>query len=130
MERTCLECGARLAGRSDKKFCADQCRTSYNNRLNAETNKSIRNINNILKRNRRILAALRREGMTMVPGGRLREAGFDFAYFTGIRRLGRRKTCYFCYEEGYLPQGKGRYRLFREKGRSGDRKGSRLNASG
>ena len=32
-QRECLECSTALMGRVDKKFCNDQCRNSYNNRL-------------------------------------------------------------------------------------------------
>ena len=31
---TCLECGEKIIGRSDKKFCNDACRNSYNNKQN------------------------------------------------------------------------------------------------
>ncbi|MFA6947300.1 MAG: DUF2116 family Zn-ribbon domain-containing protein, partial [Pedobacter sp.] len=33
MERECLDCGAALRGRTDKKFCDDQCRSNFNNRM-------------------------------------------------------------------------------------------------
>ena len=36
-ERYCLDCGAVLHGRADKKFCNDQCRNNYNNQLNSVT---------------------------------------------------------------------------------------------
>ncbi len=32
IQRHCTECGQRLAGRSDKKFCNDQCRTAWHNK--------------------------------------------------------------------------------------------------
>src|SRR3546814_11771683 len=82
MERKCQECGEPVAGRSDKKFCSDQCRTSYHNRVNSSANQLLRQINRILKRNRRILVALNDTGKTIVPVQRLLERGFDFRYFT------------------------------------------------
>ena len=36
MEKNCLECGTRIIGRADKKFCNDSCRNSYNNKFNKE----------------------------------------------------------------------------------------------
>lgn len=37
-EKTCLECGEKIIGRADKKFCSDQCRISYNNRVRGDDN--------------------------------------------------------------------------------------------
>ena len=39
-ERKCLECGTVLKGRSDKKFCSDYCRNTYNNKVNRDSKKS------------------------------------------------------------------------------------------
>jgi len=49
-ERYCLECGEPLIGRSDKKFCDDQCRNAYNNKLNRDHINLYRNINNKLRK--------------------------------------------------------------------------------
>ena len=49
MKRKCLECQEILYGRSDKKFCGDYCRNTYNNKLN-KSNKTIRKINKTIKR--------------------------------------------------------------------------------
>ena len=54
-EKKCIECNKLLKGRADKKFCDDLCRNSYNNKLNSDTNGYVRNINNTLRKNRRIL---------------------------------------------------------------------------
>ncbi|MBQ6311618.1 MAG: DUF2116 family Zn-ribbon domain-containing protein [Bacteroidales bacterium] len=32
-KKTCPVCGKEVNGRSDKKFCSDECRTFYNNSL-------------------------------------------------------------------------------------------------
>jgi len=57
MKRHCFECGEPLKGRIDKKFCDDACRNSYNNRVNKDTKNLIRNTNNRLRKNYRILEA-------------------------------------------------------------------------
>ncbi|MBL7762218.1 MAG: DUF2116 family Zn-ribbon domain-containing protein, partial [Chitinophagaceae bacterium] len=54
----CLNCGKPLKGRSDKKFCDDSCRNNYNNQLKSIVNNQMRNINNVLGKNRRILESL------------------------------------------------------------------------
>ena len=53
---TCLECGEKIIGRSDKKFCNDACRNSYNNKQNKDSSNLMRNINNKLRKNFRILS--------------------------------------------------------------------------
>ena len=57
-KRKCLECGVEIMGRADKKFCSDYCRNAYNNRNNKAQVSLIRNINNRLKKNWRILETL------------------------------------------------------------------------
>jgi len=102
-ERACLDCGAPLHGRADKKFCNDQCRNNYNNQLNSSSSNLMRNVNNILRRNRRILEELNPTGKTKVPRKKLVSKGYDFDYLTGIYQTQNGKTYHFCYEYGYLP---------------------------
>jgi hypothetical protein len=49
-KRVCLECGTKLMGRVDKKFCHDGCRNAYNNNINKDSKNLIRNINNRLRK--------------------------------------------------------------------------------
>ncbi len=100
--RTCLECGEKLRGRADKKFCSDTCRIAYNNRLNSDDTNYMRNVNNILRRNRRILQALNPAGKTRISREKLAEKGFDFTYFTSQYKTREGAVYHFCYEQGYL----------------------------
>ena len=61
MSKTCLECGDKIIGREDKKFCSDGCRNAYNNKMNKDQNNLMRNINNKLRKNYRILCELNPE---------------------------------------------------------------------
>ncbi len=101
--KICHSCGKPIRGRSDKKFCDDYCRNTYNNRLNGVDNNFIRNINNALRRNRRILEELL-QGTTN-SGTSMREdlfnMGFQFQYFTHVQTTKQGKTAYFCYDFGY-----------------------------
>ena len=99
--KTCLECGAKITGRTDKKFCSDYCRISFNNRLNSDETNYVRNVNNILRRNRRILATLNTKGKIKVALQKLRERGFEFGYFTNVQRTKEGSTYHYCYEQGY-----------------------------
>ena len=76
--RVCPECGDRIIGRSDKKFCSDQCRNTYNNKLNSDATNTVRNINNILRKNRRVLESLNKQsGKTMVTRETMLTNGFN-----------------------------------------------------
>lgn len=103
--KTCLSCGAAIKGRADKKFCDDQCRNTYNNSLNSDNTNYIRNVNNVLRKNRRILEELNTDpsGKTKIPKTKLLQKGFQFDYLTNILNTKAGKTYYFCYEHGYLP---------------------------
>ena len=101
--RSCLECGEKIVGRADKKFCSDQCRNAYNNRLNSDTSNTVRNINNILRKNRRILAELNKQSdKTMVTRENMLTSGFNFTYHTHTYTTKKGDVYHFCYEQGYL----------------------------
>jgi predicted nucleic acid-binding Zn ribbon protein len=101
-ERKCAECGEKLLGRADQKFCSDQCRNAYNNRQNSDANNFVRNINNALRRNRRILEALSPGEKTKVDRDKLVAKGFSFTYFTHEYVTKNGAISKFCYEMGYL----------------------------
>jgi hypothetical protein len=101
--RKCLECKEEFKGRIDKRFCSDQCRNTYNNRNNSDSTNYVRNINHVLKKNRRILAQLNPDGKGKTHRNKLNELGFNFNYFTSLLRTQKGSVYYFCYEYGYLP---------------------------
>lgn len=103
MKKTCLECDRELFGRTDKKFCSDGCRNTYNNRLNKDTTNRVRNINNRLRKNYRILEALNPDQKTKTTRQKLLEKGFDFNFITSIYTTKAGKIYYFVYNQGYLP---------------------------
>lgn len=103
--RICLECGATIRGRVDKKFCNDQCRNSFHNRVNSGGSVTVKQVNQILRHNRQVMRKLIPEvkGKITVNRSKLLQEGFDFTYHTHIytTRNGHHYT--FCYEYGYLP---------------------------
>jgi hypothetical protein len=115
MDKHCLECGESFKGRADKKFCSDQCRNTYNNNLNSDANNYVRNINNVLRRNRRILLDLNKEGKTKIHRDKLVKAGFNFNFYTHITTTRPGSDYHFCYEEGYLKLEGDYYLLVRRK---------------
>jgi hypothetical protein len=101
--RTCPECGDKILGRADKRFCSDQCRNTYNNRLNSDASNLVRNINNILRKNRRVLQEQNKQsGKTMVSKDTLLTNGFNFSYHTHTYTTKKGAVYVFCYEQGYL----------------------------
>lgn len=101
----CLNCSKQIRGRSDKKFCDDSCRSSYNNRLKGSSNNLVRNINNALGKNRRILESLlsEREEMAKANKDKFMRLGFQFKYITHTYTTKTGKVYYYCYDYGYLP---------------------------
>lgn len=114
-EKICLECGSKIIGRADKKFCSDQCRVSYNNRLNSNETNFMRNVNNVLRKNRRILIDLNTTGKSRVSREKLHEKGFDFNLFTSTYTTKEASVYHYCYEQGYLQVDKNWYLLVVKK---------------
>jgi predicted nucleic acid-binding Zn ribbon protein len=110
-DRFCVECRAPLVGRIDKRFCSDQCRSTHNNRRHSESNRYVREVNNILRKNRRILDELNPGGKVKVPASHLKAKGFDFRYHTGTSHVRDGGRCYHCYDQGYVPLEKSYYLL-------------------
>jgi predicted nucleic acid-binding Zn ribbon protein len=102
MDKNCLECGDKIVGREDKKFCSDGCRNAFNNKINKDTNNYMRNTNNKLRKNYRILSELNVEGKTKTTKTKLLSKGFDFDYLTNILTTKTGNTYYFVYDQGYM----------------------------
>jgi|SRR6478672_11935465 len=102
--KLCLSCGKTVRGRTDKKFCDDYCRNNYNNQLKAGPTNLMRNINNALGKNRRLLEELLgNEDMVKSNREKLLQKGFHFKYFTHQYNNKKGQTYFFIYEMGYLP---------------------------
>ncbi|MSP85676.1 MAG: hypothetical protein EXR18_07635 [Flavobacteriaceae bacterium] len=102
MNKTCLECSDKIVGREDKKFCSDGCRNSYNNKINKDSTNFMRNVNNKLRKNYRILSALNADGKSKTTRAKLLSKGFDFEFFTNILNTKTGNSYYFLYDQGYL----------------------------
>jgi len=101
MTKTCLECGEKIVGREDKKFCSDGCRNTYNNKINKDSTNFMRNINNKLRKNYRILSEINTEGKSKTTRAKLLSKGFDFEFFTNILETKTGNTYFFVYDQGY-----------------------------
>ena len=103
-DKVCLHCQKPLKGRVDKKFCDDYCRNNYNNRLNSDATPLVRNINNTLRRNRRILEEVKTGGdkFGFATREKLLSKGFRFQYCTHTYTNNQGETYYYCYDYGYV----------------------------
>ena len=99
--KNCLECEEKIVGREDKKFCSDGCRNAYNNKMNKDNTNLMRNINNKLRKNYRILCELNTDGKGKTSRTKLLARGFDFEFFTSIYNTKTGNTYYFLYDQGY-----------------------------
>jgi len=102
MEKSCPECGEKIIGRTDKKFCSDYCRNAHHNNVNKDSSKLIRNTNNLLRKNYRILQELNPNEKTSVSRTKLLAKGFNFEFFTSIYTTKTGNQYFFVYDQGYL----------------------------
>ncbi len=100
--KNCLECHDKIVGREDKKFCSDGCRNAYNNKMNKDYTNLMRNINNKLRKNYRILTDFNPEGKTKTTKNKLISKGFDFDLMTSIYTTKTGNNYYFVYDQGYM----------------------------
>jgi predicted nucleic acid-binding Zn ribbon protein len=115
--KNCLHCNKVIRGRSDKKFCDDQCRNTYNNNIKASKTANVRHINSRLLQNRNILEQLfvSNKEQVIVRKEKLERSGFLFTYHTHTYTNNKNSTYYYCYEYGYLPLDNDRYMLIKQE---------------
>ena len=102
MKKLCPECGDQIIGRADKKFCCDASRNTHNNALNKDSKNLVRNINNRLRKNYRILESLNPDGKTKTTKEKLLRLGFNFEFFTNIYTTKTGSVYFYLYDQGYL----------------------------
>jgi hypothetical protein len=61
----------------------------------------MRNVNNKLRKNYRILSELNTEGKSKATRDKMINKGFDFDFFTNILQTKTGNTYYFLYDQGY-----------------------------
>ena len=102
MKKLCPECGDKIIGRADKKFCIDAFRNTHNNALNKDSKNLVININNRLRKNYRILESLNPDGKTKTTKEKLLRLGFNFEFFTNIYTTKTGSVYFYLYDQGYL----------------------------
>lgn len=104
--KKCIQCQGEIKGRTDKRFCNDKCRSTFNNNLKRETKKKVIKVNKVLRKNRNILESF---VSTKVSKYNLINEGFNFNYLTSINN-----NYYYCYDYGYKHIGDDVYFIVKE----------------
>jgi hypothetical protein len=110
-----MECGDTFKGRVDKKFCSDLCRNVFNNKLNSNFSTFVKDVNAILKKNRKILKELTPQETAKASKAKLLQKGFNFSFYTNVYTTKKGTKYYYCYEYGYLPIDNDYYFLVKKK---------------
>lgn len=98
--KICLNCNQPLFGRRDKKFCNDYCRNNYNNQLNRDRVEVVRNTNNRLRKNYRVLEKIVEDKKRSISKNELHFLDFDFKYLTEVEET-KTDAIYYVYDIGY-----------------------------
>lgn len=101
----CPVCKNRIKGRSDKKFCSNDCRARHHNSNNRQNKSFANTILKTLNTNRRILEDLYRKGVFKIPVTLISSIGFNMHFYTHtISSTGRNQIRYI-FDIGYKIDG-------------------------
>ena len=106
-DHRCEYCDKELSGRSDKKYCNDDCRNRANSNKRKKEfwgeDKHIYQITRDLRRNRSIMKSTGAflQETKIVTRGWMLDKGYNFEYYTNIMHT-KKGDYHFCYEFGHL----------------------------
>lgn len=101
----CLECGDEiLYGRTDRKFCSEECKNRFNNRKSRNSRVAKLRTLNALEKNHRILDRLLKAGMDSIEIILAKQMGFDPDYVTSFHSPGGIAE-YCCFDIRYRMDG-------------------------
>ena len=99
----CPVCNAPLVGRTDKKYCSDQCRYIANNKNKHALEQPILEVNAGLRKNRSILKTLCPEGRAIVQKEIPDALGYAYNLFSSIYVNSKKQVYYICYDYAFTP---------------------------
>ena len=92
-----------IIGRSDKKYCSDQCRSMANHNFKQRLEQPILDVNKSLRKNRSILRKLCPEGRAIVRQEILEAMGYTWNLFSSIYVTSQKQIYYICYDYAFTP---------------------------
>ncbi|NJL76582.1 MAG: hypothetical protein HC892_17760 [Saprospiraceae bacterium] len=101
---TCIQCGQKMTGRADKKYCSDDCKNKYHQTYQTGAKSEVAQVDKILHRNRQILATIMGEKRNKFTLARLDldAMGFNFKYITGIYTNSQGKLYHYVYDFAWM----------------------------
>lgn len=98
----CLECGDRIRyGRTDKKFCCEECKNRHYNNLAKGSRAYRRRIMTRLSKNYQILEQMLKSGQTSMELTDLMAMGFTPDSVTGFHKNRFKSDEYWCFDIKY-----------------------------
>ncbi|WP_431158791.1 hypothetical protein [Winogradskyella poriferorum] len=103
LQEKCLNCGKKLTGRIDKKYCDPRCKSAHQYKVEQERPERFYNkVDNQLRLNRRILKEYNKAGKAVVRQSIFMAEGFDPNFFTHYWKNRKGNVYLFVYEYGFL----------------------------
>ena len=97
----CLECGDKISyGRTDKKFCSDECKNRHHNHKSRSDRFIKRKTISVLEKNHEILEGLLKAGVETVSLSEILLLGFNPVYMTSFSRISHHDV-YVCFDITY-----------------------------
>jgi hypothetical protein len=114
MDRKCSYCGHRILGRTDKRFCNDYCRNTYNNKRYRKQRLEQRKVEGVLRRNYKILKQLCPSMNTVAETHMdvLKGMGYELRFFTQYETTSSGDGLRKCYDLGMIQNKKGQVKIF------------------
>jgi hypothetical protein len=101
--KNCLNCGKELTGRTDKKYCDPQCKSSHQYKREKEKPERFYNkVDNQLRLNRKLLKEYNKAGKSVIRSEVLLSEGFNPKFFTHYWKNQKGDVYLFVYEYGFL----------------------------
>jgi hypothetical protein len=99
----CPVCKSLIIGRTDKKYCCDQCRALANNEKKMKAQQILLTTNSLLRKNRTILKTLCPQGKSTVRKEVLMAMEFRPDLFTSIFVTSKKQVYYLVYDFAFSP---------------------------
>jgi len=100
MNKFCPTCGHAVSGRSDKIYCSNNCRSISGYEKHIKQEARFLKILKILRKNRKILKAHNKNGISIIRQEHLKQSGFNEKYFTHKWSTKKGATYQFYFEFG------------------------------
>ena len=100
--RQCPVCGTRFEGRTDKRYCSDQCRVTHNRHHQRQAEAPLLEVLSILRHNRTVLKSLCPGKKAQVSREKLEALRFNPEVFSSIH-VNAYHTYFFCGDFGFQP---------------------------